>query len=178
MTTTSRFGWLQRIADNIAALMLAAMFIIFIAQILARYLLNYPLGWAEEVLLTLWLWLIFWASAFCLKEQDHIRFDILYQSVPPARQRIFFLVAALGIVLAFLGSLPATWDYITFYKIKKSAILKLRLDYVFSIYGVFVLAVVVFYLWKIVQHLHPGLYQRLLDSQQSQQNQPEQEETA
>ncbi|MEZ5450718.1 MAG: TRAP transporter small permease subunit [Thiolinea sp.] len=167
MTTTHRFGWLQRMADNIAALMLAAMFIIFVAQILSRYLLNLPLGWAEEVLLTLWLWLIFWASAFCLKEQDHIRFDILYQAAPPARQRIFFLIAALGVVLAFLTSLPATWDYITFYKIKKSAILKIRLDYVFSIYGVFVLAVVLSYLWKIIQHLHPGLYQRLLDAQQT-----------
>ena len=49
----------------------------------------------------------------------------------------------------FLAALPATFDYITFYKIKKSATLHIRLDIVFSVYGMFAVAVIVRYAWHI-----------------------------
>ncbi|MEZ5535902.1 MAG: TRAP transporter small permease subunit [Thiolinea sp.] len=147
---------LQQAADGVAALMLAAIFLTFCAQIFSRYVLNYPLGWAQEVGLTLWLWLIFWAGAFCLKHSDHIRFDILYQATPRKVQRIFFILAALGVIIGFALSFLPTWDYITFYKIKKSAILKIRLDYVFSIYGIFLAAIILRYLWAVYEHIHPA----------------------
>ncbi|MGB1256624.1 MAG: TRAP transporter small permease [Thiolinea sp.] len=149
-------NWLQHIADGIAVLMLSATFIIFGVQILARYLLDTPLGWTLEVCLTLWLWLIFWAGAFCLKNSDHIRFDILYQAVPYKVQRTFFLLAALLTMIGFAISFLPTWDYILFYKIKKSAVLKIRLDYVFSIYGIFLGAIVMRYGWEIFRFFKPA----------------------
>ncbi len=42
---------------------------------------NAPLGWTVELCLTLWLWLVFWGSAFCLRDRDHVTFDILYLAV-------------------------------------------------------------------------------------------------
>ena len=51
---------------------------------------------------------------------------------------------------AKVAALPATVDYITFYKIKKSSTLRIRLDYVFSIYGVFAVAIIVRYLVRAV----------------------------
>jgi hypothetical protein len=69
---------LKKTADNIAATMLAAMFVTFLLQIVSRYLFNLSLSWTVEVCLTLWLWLVLWASAFCASESDHIRFDMLY----------------------------------------------------------------------------------------------------
>ena len=53
----------------------------FRVQIAARYLFNVPMGWTVEVCLTLWLWIVFWGGAFCLRPADHIRFDVLYLSV-------------------------------------------------------------------------------------------------
>ncbi|MDP2574320.1 TRAP transporter small permease subunit [Vibrio penaeicida] len=149
------WNWLKKAADGIAVTMLAAMFIIFCAQIFSRYALNEPLGWSEELCLTLWLWLIFWTGAFCLKSSDHIRFDILYLSAPKKIQRAMFFLAALGIIVGFGISLAPTWDYITFYKIKKSAILKIRLDYVFSIYGVFLAVIIIRYSWAVYTLINP-----------------------
>jgi hypothetical protein len=60
-------------------------------------------------------------------------------------RRIFALVSALAIVAGLAAALPATLDYITFYKIKKSATLRIRLDYVFSVYAVFAVAVIARY---------------------------------
>lgn len=129
-------------ADGVAAGMLAAMFILFLVQIVSRYILNLSLGWTIEACLTLWLWIVFWGSAFCLRPSDHIRFDILYLSVARPVQRVFSAVAALAIVLAFVVSFLPTLDYVEFYKIKKSATLRIPLSYVFSIYMVFMVMII------------------------------------
>jgi TRAP-type C4-dicarboxylate transport system permease small subunit len=148
-------NWLRARADDVAAGLLAAMFAIFIFQIFARYvgLRFYPdinIGWTVELCLTLWIWAVFWGTAFCVRESDHVRFDILYLSMGESTRRVMAIVAALAIAGAMLAALPATWDYITFYKIKKSAVLKWRLDYVFSIYGVFAAAIIIRYVWRAI----------------------------
>jgi TRAP-type C4-dicarboxylate transport system permease small subunit len=147
MSATLR--WLQARADNVAVALLAAMFVAFMLQIFARYVINYPIGWTLELCLTTWLWLVFWSSAFVLTERDHVTFDLLYLIVGKRMQRVFALVSAAAIVAGFLAALPATFDYITFYKIKKSATLHIRLDVVFSVYGMFAVAVIVRYAWHI-----------------------------
>jgi len=126
---------LKSTADNIAAAMLAAMFLTFLVQIISRYLLDLSLGWTVELCLTLWLWLVFWVSSFCARESDHIRFDMLYLSVNKKVQRVFGIIAALGVIVGFMYSFLPTLDYIWFYKIKKSPVMRIPLHYVFSIYG-------------------------------------------
>lgn len=148
-------NWLRARADNVAAGLLAAMFAIFIFQIFARYVLLrfYPdlnIGWTVELCLTLWIWAVFWGTAFCVREGDHVRFDIFYLAMGAGTRRVMAIIAALVIAGGMLAALPATWDYITFYKIKKSAVLKWRLDYVFSIYGVFAAAIIIRYLWRAI----------------------------
>lgn len=139
---------LQTVAMDIAAVMLGALFIVFLVQIGARYLFNAPMLWTLEACLTLWLWLVFFAAAFVLKERDQVRFDVLYLAVSTKARRVFALVSALAIGAGFLAALPATWSYITFYQIKKSAVLNIRLDIVFSIYGIFAVVIVLRYLWR------------------------------
>jgi len=143
--------FLQARADNVAVGLLAAMFVAFMLQILTRYVINLPLAWTLEVCLTTWLWLVFWASAFVLTERDHVTFDLLSIAVGRKLRRVFALVSAVAIAGGLLAALPATFDYITFYKIKKSATLHIRLDVVFSIYGVFAVAVIIRNLARIVQ---------------------------
>ncbi|MGX5847362.1 TRAP transporter small permease [Mesorhizobium sp. PL10] len=156
MSATIR--WLQARADNVAVALLAAMFGAFILQIFTRYVINDPLGWTLEVCLTTWLWLVFWSSAFVLTERDHVTFDLFYLIASRRTQRILALISAAAIVAGFLAALPATYDYITFYKIKKSATLRIRLDVVFSVYGLFAVAVIVRYAlraWQLFRGAAP-----------------------
>lgn len=149
-------AWLKARADNVAAALLAAMFLTFLMQIAARYLFSHPLGWALEVCLTLWLWLVLWSGAFCLDDKDHVRFDILYEAGSRNVRRTLALVSAVAIIAGFLAALPATYDYISFYKIKKSASLRIRLDVVFGVYLVFALAIVTRYSWRLLALLRSG----------------------
>jgi C4-dicarboxylate transporter, DctQ subunit len=146
-------SWLQARAENVAVGLLTVMFLAFVVQIASRYVFNAPMGWTLELCLTTWLWVVLWGAAFCLDNKDHVSFDIFYLSGSAKVRRVFAIVSALAIAGALIASLPATIDYITFYKIKKSATLHIRLDYVFSIYGAFAVAVIVRYLWRAVSIL-------------------------
>ena len=160
-------GWLQARANDVAVGLLTVMFLTFILQIATRYVFNYPIGWTVELCLTLWLWVVFWGSAFILEEQDHVKFDILYLAGSPKVRRVFALVSAIAILAGLLAALPATIDYITFYKIKKSATLRIRLDYVFSVYGIFAVAIIVRYALRAL-HLARGGSLDLLEEPRAQ----------
>ena len=136
---------LRRRAEDVTAALLAVMFLSFLLQIFTRYVINYPLGWTLEVCLTSWLWLVFWGSAFTLDDRDHVKFDLFYVAAPSKARRVLALVSAVAIIAGFLAALPATIDYITFYQIKKSATLRIRLDIVFSVYGIFAVAIIARY---------------------------------
>ncbi len=147
-------AWLRARADNVAVGLLTVMFVSFVIQIVSRYVLNAPVDWTLELCLTTWLWVIFWEAAFLLEDRDHIRFDLLYVAAGQRLRRVLALLAALAIIVAFIAALPATWGYIGFEKIRRSDTLHIRLDYVFSIYGIFMLATIVRYglrAWRLAR---------------------------
>jgi C4-dicarboxylate transporter, DctQ subunit len=140
-------GWLRRRAENVAAAMLGVMFVAFIIQIVFRYFFNFPIGWTSELSVILWLWLVLWGAAFVVKESEEIRFDLISGSVGRRARIAIGVVAALAVVILYGASLPATWSYVTFMKVEKTAYLKIRFDWLFSIYVAFALAVIARYLW-------------------------------
>jgi TRAP-type C4-dicarboxylate transport system permease small subunit len=148
--------WLQARAENVAVLLIAAMFASFVVQIAARYVFNHPLGWTLEACLTTWLWLVLWGCAFVLDDRDHVRFDVLYLAVRRPMRRAFALVSAAAILAGFVASFPAALDYVTFYSIKSSVIMRIRLDVVFSVYIVFALAVIGRYALRAIRLARGG----------------------
>jgi TRAP-type C4-dicarboxylate transport system permease small subunit len=140
-------GWLRRRAENVAAAMLAVMFAAFVVQIVSRYFLNFPIGWTSELTVVMWLWLVLWGAAFVVKEREEIRFDLLSGAVGRRARIAMGLVAALALVVLYAASLPATYDYVTFMKVERSSYLKIRLDWLYSIYLIFLVAILVRYLW-------------------------------
>lgn len=139
--------WLARRAENVAAALLAIMFLAFIVQIVFRYLLNFPIGWTSELSIITWLWLILWGAAFVVRESDEIRFDIIYGAVGPKARRGMAIVAAIALVAIYVVSLPAVVDYVTFMKVQETSYLDIRFDLLFSIYVIFALASIARYLW-------------------------------
>jgi TRAP-type C4-dicarboxylate transport system permease small subunit len=140
-------GWLHRRAQNVLAAMLAAMFAAFILQITFRYVLNLPVGWTNEISAVLWIWIVLFGAAFVVREEEEIRFDFFVSSAGPRLRRAMFLSTALALVGLYGVSLPAVFDYVTFMKVESTAYLKIRFDLLFSIYIVFVIAVIARYLW-------------------------------
>jgi C4-dicarboxylate transporter DctQ subunit len=142
-------AWLRLRAENIAAGLLAVMFVAFIVQIAFRYLFNFPIGWTSELTVVCWLWLVLWGSAFVLKEKEEIRFDLLYGAVGRRTRIAMAILFATAIVILYGASLKPTIAYVTFMKVEKAPYLGIRMDWLFSIYVIFVIAMIVRYLWLL-----------------------------
>ncbi|MCG7519524.1 MULTISPECIES: TRAP transporter small permease [Ruegeria] len=152
----------SRLTEAIAGGMLAAIFLIFLLQILLRYFFT-PAGWTLELIGILWVWVIFFSCAFIVRERDHVKFDIIYLSVPMRVRQVFAMLAAAAIVVGMLYSFLPTWDYIDWMKIRKTSTVrnpfsgeKIPLRTVFSIYAVFMLVVAARYGWLFFDILRNG----------------------
>jgi TRAP-type C4-dicarboxylate transport system permease small subunit len=146
-------AWLRRRAENVAAAMLAVMFAAFLVQIVFRYVFNFPVGWTSELTVVMWLWLVLWGAAFVLKEREEIRFDLLQDAFGRRGRIVMGIVAALALLVLYGASLKASWDYVTFMKVERSSYLKIRMDWLFSIFLVFLVAILVRYAWLLWQFL-------------------------
>ncbi|HSF21057.1 MAG TPA: TRAP transporter small permease subunit [Burkholderiales bacterium] len=144
-------AWLHRRAENVAVAMLAVMFVAFVLQIVFRYVFNLPTGWSSELTVIMWLYLVLWGAAFVLKDEEEIRFDLLHGGAGLRARIGMGLVCALAVVLLYGAALPATYDYVSFMKVEKSSYLRIPLNWLFSIYLVFCVAVIVRYLWRLSQ---------------------------
>ncbi|HKU87994.1 MAG TPA: TRAP transporter small permease subunit [Casimicrobiaceae bacterium] len=148
-------AWLRRRAENVAAAMIAVMFVAFIIQIVFRYLFNFPIGWSSELTVIMWLWLVLWGAAFVVRESDEIRFDLLSGAMGRRTRIAMGIITAVALVVLYAASFPATWKYVTFMKVERTAYLGIRFDWLFSIYLAFAVAVIVRYVW-ILSHLLRG----------------------
>jgi len=73
------------------------------------------------------------------------------------------IVSAVAIVLIMGWALLPTIDYIDWMKIRKTATVKfpltrdkIPLSYVFSVYGIFMISIIIFYLFKFIKILKNG----------------------
>lgn len=138
----SAFAWLRARAENVLALMMAVMFTAFILQVIFRYLVNLPLAWTEEVCVFMWMWGILWGAGLVLSDREEIRFDIVYTHVSKRWQRWMTALSSGGWVIIALASVPASWAYIRFMGREQSAAMGIRMDLVFALYIVFLVAMV------------------------------------
>lgn len=144
-------GWLRQRAENILCLMLLMMFVVFMLQIIFRYALNMSIGWTHEVSVALWIWIVLFGSAFVVREVDEIRFDLIWGGASDKNRRIMQVICAAALIFLFGISLPAVIDYVTFMKVESTAYLKIRFDYLYSIYVIFAIAMIIRYLWLAFQ---------------------------
>ena len=145
--------WLYRRAENFIAALLAIMFLSFMVQIVFRYVFNWPTGWAFELSLITWLWLVPFGAAFVVTEREEIRFDLIYGSMGAKLRRVTAILTGFFLLAIYVYSMPAVIDYVTFMKVQKTAYLDIRFDFLYSIYPIFAAAAIVRYVWIVVNAL-------------------------
>lgn len=151
-------GWqagLRRFAALVPALLFALVFLIFNYKIVTRYLEHDEAAWADEVSVILFIWIIFWANAFVVRDREQITFDLVYRPLGERWKRWVALARALFIGGIFAWSLPGSLDYLMFLWRERTPVLNLRLDLIYSCFGLFLIAVVLRSLWLVVRLLGP-----------------------
>jgi C4-dicarboxylate transporter, DctQ subunit len=149
-------AWLRRRAENVTVALLAMMFATFILQIFFRYVLNNPVGWSEEVIITTWLWTVLWGASFVLGEAEEIRFDIIYSNISEPIRRVFTVITGVALVVLYAVSIPAAWSYVSFMKVERSAYLHVPMNWLYAVYLIFAASSIVRYCWLVCRAVAGG----------------------
>ena len=118
------------------------MFGVFILQIFARYVLNNPISWTQEICTLLYVWIVCVGAAAILREREHVTFDLIYQSVSPPTRRVLAIVATGFAVVVFVAALPGNLDYLAFMQSQRTPTLRLPMTVVIAAFCIFLVLAV------------------------------------
>ncbi len=147
---------LQKVAEFITAAMLAAIFITFLVQIVSRRVSDQPIGWTVDLCLALWVWIVFFGGAFIVRNKEQVTFDILYILASKKMRKLFAMITAAAIFVAFVWSYLPTFDYINWMQMKRSGTLGVSMRPILIVYMVFLTAAIIRYGWKFYEAARHG----------------------
>ena len=140
---------IARLAEALTNLMFVAVFLAFLYKILMRYAAGDAVAWAEELTVVLFIWIVFLANGLVVDARRQIAFDLVYRNLSAGGQRWMALARSLLIGGIFVCALPAAVDYIMFLWRERTPVMGWRLDYVYSCFALFMLAVIVRAIYRL-----------------------------
>jgi TRAP-type C4-dicarboxylate transport system permease small subunit len=95
--------------EVVAGLFMVLMFLATFANVLARYMFNSPIQWAEEFSRYAFIWVVFAGAVVCTKRGRHIAIETFVQLLPGAARQALRLLAdlctlGLAAIVAYYGS--------------------------------------------------------------------------
>jgi tripartite ATP-independent transporter DctM subunit len=104
--------WLERAVEIVAALLVTAEMLLLLATVLARYVLNRPITWADELASILFLWLAVFGAVLALRRGEHLRLTFLVTRLAERwRNRLEAFTLTLATLFAALLVVPA-YEYV------------------------------------------------------------------
>ena len=150
------FKQLKRLADLIGTASYGILFLTFIFQVVMRFVFNKPLTWSDELIVILYVFSMFWAGAFLLKEKDHVMLDLLYEHLPATGKRAFSITYSLIIGGLFLYAVPASYSYVRFMMRENTPVLDVPFGLVYAAFILFLLAIGLAYIRKLIVLFGPN----------------------
>lgn len=127
---------------HIPTVVFTVLFSIFILQIVFRYFFR-PLTWPEELALIAFIWTALLGGLYAKRDDKHVVFTVIYDSVSPAVQRWMRLIGNTLLFAAFVIALEPSWDYVSFMAFKKSNVLRIPMNIAFFPFIVFLVFMIV-----------------------------------
>jgi len=150
------FKQLKRVAEFIGTISYGILFVTFIFQVILRFVFNKPLTWSDELIVIMYVFSMFWAGAFLLKEKEHVMLDLIYEHLPPQGKRVFSIAYSLVIGGLFLWAVPASYSYVRFMMREDTPVLGIPFGIVFGVFVLFLLFVGIAYVRKLIVLFGPN----------------------
>jgi TRAP-type C4-dicarboxylate transport system permease small subunit len=140
---------LRSAAERFGAGLFAALFCVFIVQIVARFGFNRPLAWTDELAVVLYIWVILWAAAFIVPEREHVAFDLVWNLAGRRTRRAMRIVGHLMLGGLAAAALPGCWDYVRFMAREGTPVLGVPFMLVFMPFIALLVAIVIRSSWAV-----------------------------
>lgn len=146
---------LEKAAEAASTAAFAAVFILFLAGIFCRYVLARPLAWSDELIMVIFLWLVFLTEAFVVADREQVTFDVLYDAVGERARRTILALGSAIVATMFLIALPTIFDFVRFLWRERTDALRWRLDFVYFCFVIYWAAVIVRAIARLVRLAGP-----------------------
>jgi TRAP-type transport system small permease protein len=114
VATASRLDVISRVMDKtlsyLVALLLVAMSVTVFGNVVCRYLLDFSLGWYEEISRFLLIWIVFLGAVIALIKGDHLAIDLLSFVLPPRVNRMLVVLVDVLILVSLAIMFQGAWD--------------------------------------------------------------------
>jgi TRAP-type transport system small permease protein len=131
----------KKLADALGVALFTALFLTFIAQVVARFVFKHPMPWTDELAVVLYIAVILWACATMVKSSEHVAFDLLLNALPAALASWARAAGSLLLLVLVLAALPGSWDYIQFMQRERTPVLGIPFVWVYLPFAVLLLAI-------------------------------------
>lgn len=134
---------LRRTAAALGVALFAALFVVFIVQVTARFVFNRPLPWTDEAAVILYVWVILWSAALIVPEREHVAFDLVWNLAGPRTQKAMRAIGLLTVGGLAAWALPASADFAWFMGREGTAVLGMPLTWLFAPFVLLLVSLVV-----------------------------------
>lgn len=108
------------------------LFVTYAILIFYRYALNASIDWMYELNTFAFVWGGILAASYGSRKVSHVQFTILYDHVSENWRRAMRIVGDLAVVALFVMIFPAAARNLKFLAVRKSSILKITYNYIYS----------------------------------------------
>ena len=124
---------------HLPSVVFSLIFITYIITIFSRYVFKIQISSVYELNTLMFIWCAVLAASYGGRTGKHIMFTILYDKFPEKIKVVCRIIGDLFVVVTFGILFPYAYKAISFMHIKKSSILRIPFDLVFSPFLIFVL---------------------------------------
>src|SRR5580700_3999404 len=112
--TTALDSVLGAVVEILAAMLVAAEIVILFSGVVARYVLNHPLIWSDELASILFLWLAMLGAVIALRRVEHMRLGYLVSLASPELRALIETIATTAVLVFVIAIIMPAFDYVSF----------------------------------------------------------------
>lgn len=91
--------WFYQIEESVLSLLLVAMTIMVFAEVIARFVFNVGISWAQELTLIINSWLVLLGASYCIREKAHIGVEFIVDKLDGGVAKVVAVIALLSCLL-------------------------------------------------------------------------------
>lgn len=146
------FSFLANVIEvYIPTLLFAAMFLMFLFQIIYRYIFKMQVPWQNEAITVAFSWTMILSAAHGTRTDAHVAFTSVYDALPRRGQLVLRLLAGLVQIACVLLIMQPSWKTMTFYSMVKTPMMKLPMNIYYFPFIIFISLTLVHLLVSFVQ---------------------------
>ena len=131
------------------------LFVVFVFQVIMRYLFKNPQSWTGEVEQSCFLWLVLLGACYAQRVKGHVTFTLVYDNLSIKGKAITAMLGNLLIIFTFLITILPSFNYIwgLMERHQVTTLLKWPKTVVFFPYVIFLIIILIYALMDVYEEI-------------------------